>query len=337
MKHHSLHRLLLALFFISLISFAVAQKQTVIYPGKIWPDTDGNHIQAHGAGITKVKNTYYMYGESREKNLDPNRRFVSCYSSNDLINWTFKGNVLEMANPDTLASNWVLERPKVYYNKMTKKYVMYFHVDVNYKLAQVAIAVSDKATGPFKYVRRFHPLGYESRDIGQFIDEDGSAYLIFEDRPSGGFRIAKLTDDYMDVEKNICLFKERIEGGAIVFYEGLYYCIGSGLTGWKPNPNKYATAKSLDGPWSEFKDIAPPETNTYGSQSTYLLKIAGSKKTSVIYMGDIWKPDTQWDSRYLWMPLEIGNGKLFLPKPQPWKFNVKTGMHNFVTAPPAER
>lgn len=324
------YRFLLILWLVTLFTNVSAQKQTVIRPGEIWPDTNGNHIQAHGGGITKVKDTYYWYGEARAKSQDPDRRYVGCYSSKDLTNWKFRGNVLEMTNPDTLAANWVLERPKVYYNENTKKYVMYFHVDVNYKLAQVGIAVSDKPTGPFKYVRRFHPLGYESRDIGQFIDEDGSAYLIFEDRPNKGFRIAKLSDDYMDVEKNICLVQDKLEGGAIVYYEGLYYCVGSGLTGWKPNPNKYATATSLEGPWTEFKDIAPPETNTYGAQSTFLIKVVGSKKTSVILMTDIWKPDSQWDSRYVWMPLEIGNGKMWMPTPRPFMINMKTGETTFV-------
>lgn len=302
-----------------------AQKQNVIYPGEIWPDTDGNHIQAHGGGITKIKNTYYWYGESRAKDLDPQYRYVSCYSSKDLTNWKFKGNVLKMAAPDSLSSTWVLERPKVYFNKKSKKYVMYLHIDVNYKLANMGIAVSDKPTGPFKYVRRFRPLGFESRDIGQFIDDDGKAYIIFEDRPSGGFRIARLSEDYMDVEKNMSLIKARIEGGAIVNYKGLYYCLGSGLTGWKPNPNKYATATSLEGPWTEFKDIAPVETKTYGSQSSMLIKVVGSKKTTVLFTGDIWKPDTQWDSRYLWMPLQIGEGKLWLSEPAPWTINLKTG------------
>ena len=116
-----------------------------------------------------------------------------------------------------------------------------------------------------------------------------------------------------------------IEGGAIAKYDSLYYCIGSALTGWDPNPNKCETAKSLEGKWSEFTDIAPPETNTYGSQSSMLLKIKGSKKTTVIFMGDMWNPDNQHDSRYLWMPVEIKNGKLWLPKPRPWKINVKTG------------
>jgi alpha-N-arabinofuranosidase len=104
-----------------------------------------------------------------------------------------------------------------------------------------------------------------------------------------------------------------------------HYVIGSGLSGWNPNPNRYATAKSLQGPWSEFKDIAPPETNTYGAQSTMMLKVAGTKTTTVIFMGDLWKPRTQWDSRYLWMPLEIGDGKLWLPEPKEWTLDVKTG------------
>jgi len=302
-----------------------AQKQEIIKPGEIWPDADGNHIQAHGGGIIKIENTYFWYGEQRAEGLDPTLRYVSCYASQDLINWKFRGNVIKMLPPDTLKSGWVLERPKVFYNAKTKKYVMYFHIDdKHYKVAQVGIAVCNKPDGEFEYVRRFRPLGHESRDIGQFIDDDGTAYLVFEDRPFG-FRIARLSDDYMDVEKEMSLISAPLEGGAIVHYKGLYYSIGSALTGWTPNANKYATATSLEGPWTEFKDIAPPETNTYGSQSTMLIKVVGTKKTTIIFMADMWKPKTQFDSRYLWMPLEIGEGKLWLPKPQPWKLNVKTG------------
>ena len=296
-----------------------------IKPGEIWPDADGNHIQAHGGGIIKVKNTYFWYGEQRGQGLDPKYRYVSCYSSKDLTHWKFHRNVVKMLPPDTLASNWILERPKVYYNAKTKKYVMYFHLDDGrYKIAQVGIAVCDKPDGDFTYVKRFSPLGHESRDIGQFIDDDGTAYLVFEDRKFG-FRIARLSDDYMNVEKEMTLVKAHMEGGAIVHYNGLYYSIGSALTGWNANPNKYATAPTLEGPWTEFQDIAPQETKTYGSQSTMLIKVVGSKKTTVIFMGDIWNPKNQWNSRYLWMPLEIGDGKLWLPEPKPWKLNIKTG------------
>src|SRR5262249_19183084 len=121
------------------------------------------------------------------------------------------------------------------------------------------------------------------------------------------------------------LIPKHMEGGALVHYNGLYYSIGSNLTGWNPNPNTYATATKLEGPWSEFKNIAPPDTNTYGSQSTMLLTIVGTKTTSVIFMGDIGKARSLSDSRSLGMPTKIGDGNLRLPKPQPWTIDVKTG------------
>jgi hypothetical protein len=304
----------------------LAASPAMIKPGEIWPDNRGRHVQAHGGGIIKLGKTYYWFGEDRSEGLDPARRYVSCYSSDDLVHWQFRNQVLQLGDPENIGPGRVVERPKVFFNARTKKYVMYLHVDdEKYKLARVGIAVSDTVDGNYRYLKSFRPLGQESRDIGQFIDDDGSAYLIFEDRPAKGFHIAKLSDDYMTVEKDVALIRAPLEGGAVVHYQGLYYAVGSALTGWAPNPNKYATAPKLEGPWTEFKDIAPPETNTYGSQSTMLLKVAGSRTTTVIFMGDIWKPKTQWDSRYLWMPVQIAEGKLWLPEPRNWTLNVRTG------------
>ncbi len=45
-------------------------------------------------------------------------------------------------------------------------------------------------------------------------------------------------------------------------------------------------------------------------------------------MADLWKPETQWDSRYMWMPLEIGDGRLWLPKTCEWTISVGTGEIN---------
>ncbi len=305
----------------------IAQKKDgkTIYPGAVWPDNRGNPIQAHGGGIIRLGSTYYWFGEYRAKDNPPGYRYVGCYSSKDLVNWTFLKRI-QFSDPENLGAGWVLERPKVYYNEKTKKFVMYMHLDDrSYKFARVGVAVSDKVDGDYQFVKSFRPLGLESRDIGQFIDDDGSCYLIFESRPTRGFYIARLSDDYLDVAEQTCFISAPLEGGAIVQYNGLYYAIGSAMTGWNPNPNKFATAESLKGPWSEFTNIAPPEKNTYGSQSTMLIKVTGSKDTTVIFMGDQWKPSTQWDSRYLWMPVEIGDGKLRLPEPKPWKLNIKTG------------
>jgi hypothetical protein len=310
--------------------FSRAAESSLIRPGEIWPDDRGQHVQAHGGGILKFGDTYYWFGEDRGRNLDRGSCHVSCYASTNLADWRFCKDVLNMVAPTNFA-RLVLERPKVFYNAPTKKFVMYFHMDDGrYKVASVGVAVSDTVDGDYQFLKYFRPLGHESRDIGQFVDDDGAAYLIFEDRPFG-FRIAKLSDDYLSVAKEVCLIPQHMEGGALVHYHGLYYVIGSALTGWNPNPNKYATAKSLAGPWSEFKDLAPPVTNTYGSQSTLMLKVVGTKTTTVIFMGDIWKPRTQWDSRYLWMPLQIGDGKLWLPEPKPWTLDIQTGEVAFKT------
>lgn len=91
----------------------------------------------------------------------------------------------------------------------------------------------------------FRPLGQESRDIGQFVDDDGAAYLIFESRPTHGFFIAKLSDDYLSIDKEVSFIPVPLEGGALVYYRGLYYLIGSHLTGWHPNPNVYAVRVAL--------------------------------------------------------------------------------------------
>lgn len=304
---------------------------TAFQPMEIWPDDRGQHIQAHGGGILKQGDTYYWFGEYRAQGVPPGFRYVGCYSSKDLLHWThhdpirFSLQDLDDKTRAGVGNRWIMERPKVYFNQKTGKYVMYMHLDDGqYRFASVGVATADRVDGPYKFVHSFRPLGQESRDIGQFVDDDGTAYLIFEDRPNG-FHIAKLSNDFLTVEKEMCLIKEHMEGGALVHYNGLYYAIGSYLTGWNPNPNRYATAKSLEGPWSKFKDIAPPEANTYRSQSTMLLKVVGTKSTTVIFMGDVWRPQAQWDSRYLWMPLEIGDGKLWLPSPKPWTLNLETG------------
>ena len=326
MKTSPLVRILAVVCIFVVVNLSRATELPVIRPGEIWPDDRGQHVQAHGGGILKLGDTFYWFGEDRSETNPMIKRCVACYSSTNLAQWTFRNQVVHLTDPENLGHGWVVERPKVFYNEKTRKFVMYAHIDGRggYKFASVAVFTCDTVDGDYQYLKSFRPLDHESRDIGQFVDDDGTAYLIFEDRPFG-FRIAKLSDDYLTVEKEVCLIPQHMEGGALVHYQGLYYVIGSALTGWNPNPNKYATAKSLSGPWSEFKDIAPPEKNTYGCQSTMLWKVVGTKTTTVIFMGDIWKPRTQWDSRYLWMPLQIGDGKLWLPEPKPWALDIKTG------------
>jgi len=89
-----------------------------IKPGEVWPDDRGQHIQAHGGGIIKLRDTYYWFGENRTPGLDPNRRYVACCSSKDLAHWTFRNQVMEQTDPGDLGPRFVLERP----NAMTCRF-----------------------------------------------------------------------------------------------------------------------------------------------------------------------------------------------------------------------
>ncbi|HLH02571.1 MAG TPA: family 43 glycosylhydrolase [Bryobacteraceae bacterium] len=296
-----------------------------IRPGEVWLDNRGQPIQAHGGGILKHDGAYYWFGEYRGKDLPASHRAVGCYRSTDLVHWTWEGLALDTDRLEDLGPGFVLERPKVFYSRKTREFVMYMHADsADYKAARVGVAVSKRINGPYKVLRTFRPFGQESRDIGQFIDDDGSAYLIFEDRPHG-FHIAQLSEDRRELARDVLMIPEHLEGGALVHYKGLYYCVGSHLSGWAPNPNVYARAKRLEGPWSEWRDIAPPETKTYGAQSSMLLRVDGRERSAVIFMGDAWKPKELWDSRYLWMPVEIGDGGFRLPRPRAWSVDVGSG------------
>jgi Glycosyl hydrolases family 43 len=135
-------------------------------PGEIWLDDKGNAINAHGGGFLVYDKTYYWFGEHKESGEMGAKALVGVhvYSSKDLYNWKDEGVALAMATDTTsmLQKGCVLERPKVIYNKKTKKFVMWFHHELKgqgYKAALTGVAVSDKVTGPFIYINSFriHP------------------------------------------------------------------------------------------------------------------------------------------------------------------------------------
>lgn len=170
--------------------------------------------------------------------------------------------------------------------------------------------MSDRIEGKYKLFASFRPLGEDGRDTGEFVDDNAATCLIFESRPPMVFCCE--TDRRFD-ERGVDLLDPGSAGGRpLVRVGGLYDVVGSQLAGWQPNSEVYAAARALSGPWSEFRNLAPPEINNFGSPSTMLFKVTGSKTTAVIFMGDLWRRGEPWDSRSLWMPLEIGNGAMKL-------------------------
>ena len=133
-------------------------------PGLIWPDNQGRHINAHGGAILNIEGTFYWFGESRlsRQAADRSDYGVGCYSSHDLLNWKNEGLALKVVNDTSslLQPGCVIERPKVIYNKKTGKFVMWFHHELKgkgYAAALTGVAVSDKVTGPYKYIHSLRP------------------------------------------------------------------------------------------------------------------------------------------------------------------------------------
>lgn len=130
--------------------------------GEIWPDNNGVHINAHGGGFLIYDNTYYWFGEHKISGKLGNRAMVGVhvYASKNLYDWKDEGIALKMKNDTTskLQVGATLERPKVIYNKKTKKFVMWFHhelKDQGYKAALTGVAVADNVTGPYEYKDSF--------------------------------------------------------------------------------------------------------------------------------------------------------------------------------------
>lgn len=133
-------------------------------PGEVWNDTDGNPINAHGGGILYHNDTYYWFGEYRNAAQDgfSTRIGITCYSSKDLNNWQYQSVALPTSDDPSseIAKHCIMERPKVIYNKQTKQFVMWFHLELKgkgYDAARTAVAVSDKITGPYTYLKSYRP------------------------------------------------------------------------------------------------------------------------------------------------------------------------------------
>ncbi|BDI29543.1 glycosyl hydrolase family 43 [Capsulimonas corticalis] len=310
-------------------------------PGEVWRDTDGAPIQAHGGGVLEYEGTYYWYGENKEGVTDPETGHlavvgVSCYSSQDLIHWRNEGLALPAAPDDPahdLHPSQVAERPKVIYNPRTRQFVLWLHVDSpDYTKARAGRAVSASPTGPFTYLGSVRPAGFESRDMTLFQDSDGAAYLFFSSDWNSVIRIARLTDDYLevsDIHTEAFRSPQRNTGreSPAVFRSGdRCFFIGSGCTGWAPNAAEYAVAPSPLGPW-EVKGspcVGDGAETTFGSQNTFALPLA-ARPGAVILMLDRWNPRNLSDSRYVWLPLFVAGDTLTVEWRDRWDLSAFDG------------
>lgn len=146
-----------------LLVSCTGMKAQEIMPGERWPDDKGVHVNAHGGGMLYADGTYYWFGEFKSDTTSVALDGVTCYSSRDLVHWKNEGIAMPVMPEESYSDierGCILERPKVVYNKKTNKYVMWFHLELKgkgYAAARVGVAVSDKVTGPYRFVHSYRP------------------------------------------------------------------------------------------------------------------------------------------------------------------------------------
>ncbi len=306
-----------------------------IRPGAPWPDTEGAHINAHGFGIVKLEGTYYWYGSQKipgKTESEKNEAGVSCYTSSDLLNWKNEGLVFSVGaegQHEEVAKAGILDRPKVFFNASTKKYVMHFklyppHAAGGTKgtdVAYVGTASASKPLGPFKYEGKYTGGGSPNGtgDFGIYEDEVGTFWHIAVRKPDKNLVCGKLSKDGLRPAGDYTVMEgvTRATEAPVVFRRaGKIYLFASGSTGWNPNPTRMFVADRLTGPYESLgnpcQGMNPhnklgPE-KSFGGQSTFIMPVPG-KENAWIAMFDIWKPNEPVNAGYIWLPLVFENEK----------------------------
>ena len=274
------------------------------YPGRVWLDTEGKRIQAHGGSVMYVDGTYYWYGENKEKTTGRDDIWhwgVRCYASKDLYHWEDKGLIIHPAaeNPaSSLHPTANMDRPHIIYNQKTGKYVCWLKIMKKDGTQGETILVADHILGPYTKVREgLQPLNMSGGDFDLAVAEDGKAYYYFE-RVHSELICADLTEDYTDVTGYYSTHFPLVsppfvrEAPAHFVRKGKHYLLTSGTTGYLPNPSMAAIADTWHGPYTNLGNLHPgDETNTsFHSQISCVFKVEG-KKDLCIAMADRWLPE----------------------------------------------
>jgi len=257
-----------------------------IKPGQPWLDTNGNRIQAHAGYMLYIDDTFYWYGENKEKSISEYDIWhwgVRLYSSKDLYNWKDEGIIMlptpeDVNNPMHPKSK--MDRPHILYNEKTKKFVLWMKIMGEDDIQYMAVAVADTIKGPFELVnKRLHPGGMNSGDFDLVKFEDGRAVIVFE-RVHRDMIVMDLTDDYLDTTVNYSVRYERPyppyvrEAPAVFFRKGKGYVITSGTTAKMPNPSETATFDDIHGEWEILGDphVNDVKKTSFDSQISCIFK-----------------------------------------------------------------
>lgn len=275
-------------------------------PGQLWLDTSGMPIQAHGASIQQIGDTFYWYGENKERTLPGSGIWtwgIRAYASLDLYNWDDLGLIIPPNLTDARSTlnprSSMLDRPHIIFNAHTNKYVCWVKIMEKDGRQTRTVLTADKITGPYNVVQiGLQPNGMNAGDFDLVISPaDGKAYQYYE-RVHSEMICADLTADYTGVTGYYSTHLPRHgagqvrEGPAYFTRNGKHYLITSGTTGYHPNPSMVAVAETYHGPWTMIGDLHPSDRSrtSFNAQISSVFKHP-AKKDLYIALADRWVVD----------------------------------------------
>lgn len=351
MKHNIFHTITFILLFFGSVSSICAQFNN-IKNDTFWNTVNGKPIYSQGGGIFTFphpktgKNTYYWYGahykEAELYREDPsftqpkdNFIAVTCYSSTDLVNWTFENNVFEKTEALAHDKNtgWMGRLGVVYISEI-KQYALFIqHND------GVLIALSDTPNGNFKWHQRLDMTDMigtpNTGDQTIFTDNDtGTSYLVYSyGRGRNKIYVSEIGIKNGKVDLLDCnqIYKgQGREGNCMFKYNNKYYVFASNLYGWDSSFAYYLVADNIKGPYTPTNEmlVTPGCMDDFAhiTQTGFFVNVKGSKQETVIYCGDRWANFAGNGLGYnQWMPMTFHGDTPVFNSLNSWNLNKSTG------------
>lgn len=318
---------------------------------QFWNTTNGKPIYSQGGGIFTFpepetgENKYYWYGvHYKEAELyrenpaitQEKNHFVAvtCYSSTDLVNWTFENNVLEKQTVAQDGKTGWLGRMGVVYIPEKKEYALFIQHNNS-----VLIATADSPVGNFKIHNRLDMTDRigtpNTGDQTVLTDYDtGKSYLVYSyGRGRNKIYISEIGVKNGKVNLLDCnqIFQGKgREGNCMFKHNGKYYVFASNLYGWDSSYAYYLVADNIKGPYTPTNEmlITPGCMDDFAhiTQTGFFANVKGSKQETVVYCGDRWANFAGNGLGYnQWMPLSFDGDTPIFNSLNSWELNESTG------------
>lgn len=332
--------------FLFAINEIIKAQNVTFRPGQIWNDTSGKAINVHAGYIVYEDGYYYWIGDSRTGN---ECNGVGCYRSKDLYNWTNRGLIIPLSGKISednwdLAKGRNLYRPKILYNELTKKWIIWaVWENMEVTITKSCRLVSDHMEGDYDLYDISCVNGILSRDYTLFKDDtDGRVYFIGAVNTNADILGVQLNDDYLDGTSNASIILDGVkyEAPAIFKMYDMYFGLFSGCTYWKPNRSRWAYSYNMLEGWSYervFTDVTGSgiefcvddvKGTTYDSQSVFVFKVGGDDQ-KLVYVGDRWDENNLESSKQVWLPISMRSGYPTIHWYDEWDLSIFDNMYRF--------